>query len=188
MTTPDPSPQTPSHGQSEQCMLYLFGELDADQAAAFEQQLRSSPQLADELMRQSEVIAGLSQSVSTTPVVASAPSPVPVLASVLAIATCIVLIVLGVRPSLQERDGMASLPNSAQQPSVPSEDLLIARAWAASHFDLFAEDAGTIDLEFDDPLALASEDTADVDTTLSWMFIGISANIDEHSAGATNDG
>ena len=41
-------------------MLYLLGELETDQAAAFEQQLESSPELGEELLRQADLIADLS--------------------------------------------------------------------------------------------------------------------------------
>ena len=34
----------------------------------------------------------------------------------------------------------------------------------------------------------ALQQPADVDSTLSWMFIGVSANIDANPAGTTNDG
>ncbi len=173
-------------------MLYLLGEYDADQAADFERQLQSSHELADELLRQAELIAGLSQS----PVISQSPmippsvevvdSRLPLLASVLAIAACIALFVLAVQPGSPDSDRVASLSNSAQ--SIPSEEILIARAWADSRFDEMLDDGGLADLYVDDALALATDDAEDVDATLSWMFIGVSANIDAHSEDATNDG
>ena len=46
----------PDEATSERCMRYLLGELSADEAATFEQSLGSSPELGDELQRQSELL------------------------------------------------------------------------------------------------------------------------------------
>lgn len=169
-------------------MLYLLGELDAEQAQGFEKQLQSSPQLADELLRQAEVIAGLSQLPATSTHVLTTRSPLRLVASVLAIAACIALIALGVRTSSPDSGHIASLSTSSSQPSIPSEELLIARAWADSRLDQITTDDVLADLGSDDVLAFTADDAIDMDATLSWMFIGVSASLDVHPAGATNDG
>ena len=187
MTTPNPSSPI-SEKQRQQCMLYLLGELDTEPSATFQQELESSPELGDELLRQADLITALSQTSQRT--VAPAVSTTmrwQIAASIFAvIAASFAFIVLGPQPNSPQRDGITSV--AVANASV-SEDLLIARAWADSHPIIDAsEDLGFGDSLGDDSIAMAADDATDIDSTLSWMFIAVSANTDSQSSESANDG
>jgi hypothetical protein len=191
--TNEPSKDT-SHQQ--QCMLYLLGELDAPQSAAFEQRLASSPELGEQLLRQADVIAGLSvihNQPELMPTSSSTYSPWSIVASIVAIAACLVIVVLGVKSSSLDADALASRSQSTMpsglslETSEATEDLLIARAWADSQLNDVSEDFEFAELDMEDALPTAVE-SSDFDSTLSWMFIAVSANTDLSEEGAANDG
>ena len=176
-------------------MLYLLGELEAEQTATFEKRLESSPQLGAELLRQADVISTLSM---TAPKPLPAPVSIrravrwPVVASIVAIAACIAIMMLGARPSTTVPPSIARLSESSRSESSRdtasvSEDLMIARAWATSQFNEVADDFGLVYPEFDDSIAVA-DDSSDIDSTLSWMFVAVSANVDETASLGATDG
>ncbi len=170
-------------------MLYLLDELDPDRRAAFEEQLQRSPQLSEELLRQANLITLLSA--SPTPELAPASierhSRWPLIASLIGLAACIALVVFSVRPNGPNHDHTA-LAKASSTTAVVSEDLLIARAWADGHILVqeIVGDAGLADLDEDEVLAF--EEPADIDVTLSWMFIGVSADVGPNGPEATNEG
>ena len=59
--------QPTDNSTSEQCMLYLLGELNDEQANGFENQLANSSQLRDELLSQSSILCALSENESVAP-------------------------------------------------------------------------------------------------------------------------
>ena len=185
-------------------MLYLLGELATNQTAAFEQRLESSPELGEELLRQADLIANLSLTPYEAPQATALPStsrsPLvgPVMVSLVAIAACIALLVINIKPNSVFENSVAGLSETGPIVAGSSEDLLIAQAWVDNQFDSVTTDFGLVDPEFDDlevdDLVDATvEEPSDIDATLSWMFIAVSASTNalEASAletGATNDG
>lgn len=170
-------------------MLYLLGELPGDQAAQWERRLQASPELGEELLRQADLIAALSlvRSEPALPrVTRGSMLRWPIVASIVAVAACIVMIVLIEPLGTREREGFAGLGAFPTNDSGTSEDLLIARAWADSQLHVATDDY--LEFEVDDAVAISADDPSDVDTTLSWMFTAVSASIDAHSSEATNDG
>jgi hypothetical protein len=194
---PDDLPE-PNGSSEEQCWLYLLGELDASKSAEFEQRLATSPELSDQLLRQAELISGLSTIESQLQVAPATPSRVSswsIAVSIMTVAACLAIVVLGVRSRSVEKDSLASRTPSlsprgtaAKDPNV-SEDLLIARAWADSRRSEVSEDFALADLDSDE--ALPEDEPSDLDSTLSWMFIAVAANPELDDAGdegAANDG
>jgi len=179
-------------------MLYLLGELATHQATAFELRLASSPELGRELLRQADLIANLSATTCDTLTVTPLPFASrsrfagPFVASLLAIAACIALFVINIQPHAVSENSVAVLAETSPIVATASEDLLIAQAWVDNQFDSVTTEFGWVDPEVDD-LVAAAEEPSDIDATLSWMFIAVSAgttalesNPDE--TGATNDG
>jgi hypothetical protein len=194
---PDDLPE-PNGSSEEQCWLYLLGELDASKSAEFEQRLATSPELSDQLLRQAELISGLSTIKHQLQVAPATPSRVSswsIAVSIMTVAACLAIVVLGVRSRSVEKDSLASRTPSlsprgiaAKDPNV-SEDLLIARAWADSRRSEVSEDFALADLDSDE--ALPEDEPSDLDSTLSWMFIAVAANPELDDAGdegAANDG
>ncbi|MFK8111554.1 MAG: hypothetical protein AB8B91_05115 [Rubripirellula sp.] len=200
-----PSPATPNLPDDvwrEQCLLYLFGELDAEKSAKFAERLESSPPHADELLRQAEMITALP---------ACDPAPVSAFASesgtlpagskrwgLVLVATAASLLLAFVAwqapvHHVAQVDSQDGLTNAAV-----SEELLIARTWAKSrHLDAFEVGLNEFN-DFDDvgdaPVELNEGNNADLETdsTLSWMFAAVSTNLEiDHTnteKRATNDG
>jgi hypothetical protein len=179
----------------QQSMLYLLGELDAEQTRFVEQQLEAFPELGEDLLRQADLIAGLSQAalVPTLPRAAETHPSVtrwPLVASMVAVAACLAILVFGVKPSASDRDTVAAQSGSSAKMSKTShrEDLLIARAWA-SHQRSVADDLGFVEPDVDEALAITAEDDSLVnESTLSWMFMAVSANSELLASGVRNDG
>lgn len=180
-------------------MLYLLGELAANQIKAFEQRLASSPELGQELLRQADLIANLSAISCDGPKVIPLPSASrsrfarPIMASLVAIAACIALLVVNIQPNSVSENSVAVLAGTPPGRISVAEDLLIAQAWADNQFHSVATDFAWVEPGFDDLVAVAVEEPSDIDATLSWMFIAVSANAteletDAFETGATNDG
>ncbi len=179
-------------------MLYLLGELPADQTAALEQRLAASPELGEELLQQADLIANLSNAscgaLTVTPLLSPSRSQLagPVMVSLAALAACIALIVLNIQPNAVSENSFAVRAETSPIIAGASEDLLIAQAWVDHQFDSVTADLW-VDPEVDDLVAAAVDEPSDIDDTLSWMFIAVSgsttaleSNADE--TGATNDG
>ena len=182
-------------------MLYVLGELATDRAAALEQQLESSPELGEELLRQADLIANLSltlcDAAEATALPSTSRSPLvgPAMASLVALAACIALLVINIQPTSVSQDSVAVLSETSPIVASSSEDLLIARAWVDNQFDSVATDIGLVDVdaEVDDLVDAMAEEPSDIDATLSWMFIAVSASTNASQAnsletGASNDG
>ncbi len=182
-------------------MLYLLGELASNQTAALEQQLESSPELGEEFLRQADLIANLSQTLfdaseaSPLPSTSRWPLVGPVMASLVALAACIALLVINIQPNSVSEHSVAVLSETSPIVASSSEDLLIAQAWVDNQFDSVATDIGLVevDAEVDDLVDATLEEPSDIDATLSWMFIAVSAstNASETNSletGASNDG
>lgn len=185
---PDPIPD------DELCFRYLLGELTADKAAQFEQRLATSPELGETLLGQADLINGLSAVQHHRPAVAATVSQVSrwsIAVSIVAIAACLLVVVLGVRARSADQDALASQQLTTRGvPSVDvTEDLLIARAWADSRPLQNSDEYDFADLDGDD--SILDSEPSDVDSTLSWMFIAVSTNpelSDIGEQGAANDG
>lgn len=185
-------------------MLYLLGELAANQTAVFEQRLESSPELGEELLQQADLVANLSvipcdaPKVLLLPSTSRSPHAKPIIVALVAVAACIALLVVNIHPSAVSKNSVAVLAETSPAVVNASEDLLIAQAWVDNQLDSVATDFAWIDPEPDDLVTDAVEDPSDIDATLSWMFIAVSANAtglesdalesDAFQTGATNDG
>lgn len=187
------SKSTLSERQQELCLLYLFGDLDAQQTLEFEQQLASSSALNDELLRQAEVIAELGtldpKSDFLQPVAESSPLRWPMIA--LATAASLLFAIVALRPNSQLANAPAELaPNDVSLAS--SEDLRIARAWVNHQHEDVANEIKSLeisDAEWSNELTVNDFATAedDSDSTLAWMFIAVSENPEAESR-TSNDG
>lgn len=176
-------------------MLYLLGELDAEQSRHVEAQLEAFPELGEDLLRQADVIAGLSQPACrpTLPRVAESNHQLtrwPLVASMVALAACLAIAIIGFKPGASDQDTVISPFGSSARLSESgnAEELLIARAWANHHRTL-VDEVSFVESDIDEAPAIAAEDDSLAnDSTLSWMFIAVSAGSDSHAAGVTNDG
>lgn len=204
MTTPNkPTNESArSEASRDQCVLYLLGELTADETEMFEQRLALSPSLCDELLQQADLIANLSacssrssRGVTLVSPPRHAPLSRPVLVSLLASAACVVFLLMNVitqRTAVSE-GSVAALGETSADVANESEDLLIARAWIDNQLGSIATDFAWAEAEVDDPVVNSIDEPTDPDATLSWMFIAVSASTtdldsDALEAEATNDG
>ena len=197
MTTPQASPDRKMAPEdwSRLSMLYLLGELDAEQNRRVQQQLEAFPQLGEELLRQADVIAALAGAACkpTRPRDAQSNPRVkrwPLVAATVAVAASLAIAVFGVKPGASDRDEVAGQAGSSANVSEfdSSEDLLIARAWA-SHQHSVTDDLGLVEADSDEAITIApEEDSLAEESTLSWMFIAVSAGSESLASGATNDG
>ena len=187
----DPVPPSWQH----QSMLYLLGELDAEQVKWVEDQLATSPQLGEDLLRQAELIAGLAELPPAQAVVPVANRDgrrihwTPV-AAVAAVAACLAFLILGLSsPSGgSDSDAGRSTASFRQFQTGPSEDLLIARAWA-SHPLSAIEAPEFVESDVDEAdQVTADENPLESESALSWMFVAISANTEALEPGVANDG
>ena len=115
--------------------------------------------------------------------------------SLLAIAACITLLVINIQSNSVSENSVAVLSETSPIVASVSEDLLIAQAWVDNQFDSVTTDVGLVDVDagVDDLLDASVEESSDIDATLSWMFIAVSASANASEAnsletGATNDG
>lgn len=198
MTTPDQTVNDallPDQWR-ELCTQYLLSELSADEASEFEQQLADSPLRGKVLLEQANLITDLSATgggSATTALPCPAQSRVHltrrVVGSLVAIAACVALIISIKPPSISDESVAAK---SKTNGVATSEDLLIAQAWVDNQIDIRATEVGLVDeVESEDWRANSAQQQADVDATLSWMFIAVSDGpglLDTNESGATNDG
>lgn len=155
----------PDEATSERCMRYLLGELSADEAATFEQSLGSSPELGDELQRQSELLCMVSQATFDPPQLtsqATSDSFAKWIEAAVALAACFLVAFIGWN--------LVSKSNA----SAIQEDVLIAQAWADT--DTIALELSSVDeieLEMDSDFEIES----DVDDSLSWVVTAVESGV-----------
>ncbi|MDB4557827.1 hypothetical protein N9053_01630 [bacterium] len=189
-----------------QCLQYLLNELEPDQIALFEETLGNSEQLAEELQRQAEMIAILSElpvggtNLSTLPKVDHSLRKSFAKLACVALAVCIAGLAFRtwwsatgpgqrLEPSNTFLTDRVSIDAAITAPL--SESTLIARAWAAGQAE---KDSGVLsettltdlqpialgdDFEFQDEETGAASDGA-----FSWIF---TASFETQEA-ETNDG
>lgn len=183
-----------------QSMLYLLGELDAEQTRHVEEQLEAFPRLGEDLLRQADVIAALTAPANQVALSGSGEHHRgahhrgtrrwPLVASLVAMAACLAMVVLGVKPRAVDQDATADRAGSPANISESgnAEELLIARAWASHQHEL-ADDIGLVEAEIDDAAVItAADDSHANESTLAWMFIAVSAGSEALAPGVTNDG
>lgn len=164
-------------------MLYLSGDLSAEQTVAFEQRLAQSPQLADTLLSQSELICQVAlipndQASPTTPELELTSSSKRFFAALLAIAASLAMLTtLWVNRPTGNDPNVALV--SETNPDVSQEEVLIAQAWASTNAEIrFLDDEDEILTDSNaDLLTNASLD----DSSLSWVSAAI-------ESGASVDG
>lgn len=192
MTSPSkPEPANSENGGEvrDRCLLYLLGEMNLQQAAAFEAELSESTELQTELASQSDMIVSLA-SIQNLPSV-EAPVSVESASSsygskrmamtLVAIATCVMIAFLA-WPS-EQADDQAVIVNSTP------ESLLIAHAWAegsltgTSISDLAGNSEAFIDSDVDTSFAGNRQKLKELDdeSSLSWIVTAV-------EAGAISDG
>ena len=181
----------------DQCLQYLLNELQPDQVAAFEKQLANSEQLAEELQRQSEMIAMLSDASAGSTTVPDLKRPLEdrpaqknlVKLACIALAVCITGLAFrtwwsSTEPQAIREASSETLAEAKSQHDPPnttvSESTLLARAWADGQMEkdsdilsgatlLGAEPQPIISL--DDKFAAQDEETKDASNeSFSWMF------------------
>jgi hypothetical protein len=165
-----------------------LGELDSDEAAALERCLVSSPELGKELLRQARLVEAIAcaPAPSTTAAVVAASWPSALWTSAFTIAASMAITIIAVLPSAAvSRRGLAQLSRPSALAAAPaiaaSDDLLIARVWAVQQLEDAAEELDLPVWDGDDA-ALADEEPADVDATLSWMVVALSDRTDSPPA------
>ena len=145
-----------SEDDKDQCLQYLLNELLPEQVTAFEKQLAYSDQLSEELQRQAEMIAMLSDA-------SAGSSPGPVLTrpledrpdqknlvklACIALAVCITALTFRTWWASTEpraiRETFSKTPVEAKSRhdlpnTTVSESILIARAWAAGQMEKDAD-------------------------------------------------
>jgi len=172
--------ESQSPDDAELCTLYLLGELEGQSLARFEQRLAELPELADCLEARAELIDDLSRvRMDVAAVPAAHRTPWTTIAATLALAACLAWALLSLRSDLTDSSGVA-LDASAM------EELLIAKTWA--------DDPGT---SLDESEALSDagdegffelDDEVDLDSSLSWMVVAMSAGGELLLEGDGNDG
>lgn len=173
-------PASPS--SSQRCLLYLFGELDRADTAAFEKQLESSPELGDELIYNANLITTLSKlDFPAAAVSSSYPQAMGTyswrwVASILAIAASLAIFFL-----VAAFYGAKDLTDS--------EDLLIARAWASSRVDESFVDWEDPQSDNDEAVMDSLVDESpDVDSVLSWMVFAVSTDLNPVQTESKHEG
>lgn len=161
---------------TERCLLYLLGEMNAEQSASFEAQLAASGELRTELIAQSETLVGLSTIES--PVTVACDSPANswrLLMTIASIAACLMVAFLS-WPKKQDRSFVSPADTSP-------ESLLIAKAWAEG--SLASTPISEVAMSSSGDVVLSTPDglptVVDEDTELSWLVSAM-------EAGAISDG
>jgi anti-sigma factor RsiW len=177
------------------CLLYLFGELDADAKSRFERQLASDPKLCETLAEQSYLITAAAvatddQLAQSTAVQQGATLWTAAawrsIAALSAVAACIALVIQVVDYSARPADRLALNDATLLSESELDESVLIAKAWAQSSTESASMDTSMIDDV--EPLEdLLDEQPSDLDATLDWIFVAM-ASRDETQTEDGNDG
>lgn len=180
--------------QDEQCLLYLLDELTPASRRRFEARLATDRKLGDELIRQADLIATLSQ---TSPLGDAAIEPprrdtrrwrwVAALVS-LAASIALGFQIARIAPpthSLASRDNLSDADRRLQP---TNESALFAEAWASSQTIGKSSQDSLAEAAIEDPFdPVPEEPSSDMDSQVSWMFVAI-ASSDEMQTEGGNDG
>ncbi len=157
----------PIDDAKSRCCFYLLGELDEADRLRFETELGSSPELADELVCQADLLLAVADATTTARSIPVAAREQPVLrrayvAVLLAVAACLLVAVVGVN-QVHQND---------------AEELLIAQAWADNINSVIAtstQPVAEITVVEDDlsPLDSIAVDSVETDS-FDWMFVAVS--------------
>jgi hypothetical protein len=207
MTAPKPHREEPiPDSWKNESLRYLMGELSPTETAYFEANLEQQPELAQELANQAEMITALAESPVESNLLSATPHaenrrPAATVAALVALAVCLAALVIGIWPTSDEQvastNGVDPIVAAMETDrtsgdsnitDLDSEALLIARAWAE---DRTTESlvVGIVDEAEagDDTNGSLAEFTAagddEMDSTLSWMYIAVSSNMEEASDG-----
>lgn len=144
------------------CQLYLLGELTPEQSECFERRLGESPEIAEQLLSQSDLLLAIApETASVSRGSITARNRTEILALV-AIAASLILVVTAGWYQQQRR----------------SEELLIARAWV----ETFSDDP----VDAADALVAADDSPVETDGVhFDWMFVAVS--IDDSLVQPTTD-
>lgn len=216
MTTAEPNRNEleASDAQCAESLLYLLGELDTEACKRFEEKLASNADLSDALLQQASLITAVagcravdcpSPQRAASVHAASENAHVDAsrrwrwIAAVASVAACIALMFQLLRFSSQPgRVASTQFGSKLETAAELEESVLIAKAWASSHHALKSEAvalyAGDSDVDeladphTDETFDLGLDDqSSDIDSTISWMFIAISSSSDTPSEEG-NDG
>jgi hypothetical protein len=179
------------------CLLYLFGELDADAQSRFERQLASDPKLCETLAEQSCLITAAAvatddQLAQSTAVQQGATLWTAAawrsIAALSAVAACIALVIQVVDYSARPADRLALHDPTLLSESELDESVLIAKAWASSQGSTESASIDTSMIDDVEPFEdLLDEQPSDLDATLDWIFVAM-ASRDETRTEDGNDG
>ncbi|QDT08755.1 hypothetical protein [Planctomycetes bacterium K23_9] len=175
---PDPNALT-DLPDSEQCMLYLAGDLSEASSSDFEQRLLRSPELAAELSNQSELLcltamnlaadqSGNAVSVASVTLPATVASHQPWIIALLTLAASLLIVAsFWLLPDRSTSQPMVQETSVAE--SLLHEEELFAAAWATTDAEILFLD---IDDDNDDDTDVFSGRTLD-DSSLSWISVAI---------------
>ncbi len=176
----------PNTAWSDQCLLYLLGELPADELPEFQNKLREHESLGDELALMAEMLHRVAEVKTDLPsVTLRQPNHVSLsrpsngwrwgLAAMTLAASVMFAFIIG--NPLRDRSDDASNP----QP-LSNEVTLVAQAWVQSEStfefnnDRLPEFAtGDFALESSEEIFSAEADGVEDDSTLAWLVAGIDA-------------
>lgn len=184
MTPNRPIELTEIADESDQCVLYLFGELSESATIAFEQKLADSPKLAATLEAQArnvDLLASTIQDSSLREQTTITTSTAPeirwlAVATSIGLAACLGWLILSLDRSNVESESNVVLADR--------ETLLIAKSWADDPVIQFESD---VELDEDIPSVLEPETGTD-DMAPSWMVVALASDIDATLTGDANDG
>ena len=165
-----------THSQSitdadrDQCLRYLLGELNSSQTAAFESRLAESPELTTALIEHSEAICQVAQAdIPQTTSNADSRSQ-PWIEALVAIAACLAVGFFAWNSNSVQSTIVQPIGTIAAVDQAPSEQSLIAQAWASTSQQ--AADSVTLDIENE------WESIEEVDgSSLSWVMAAVESGV-----------
>ena len=177
--------ESSTNADHDLCLRYLLGETSANEAASFESRLAESPELATVLMEQSATICQLSQASVSAPLTIAGDQtssdtshPGPWVEALVAIAACVAVgFFAWSETSNGPRDTVAlQSPNGTTLvESTPSEQSLIAQAWASTPQQ--TTNATTMDIETVN-IENEWESIEEVDgSSLSWVMAAVESGV-----------
>lgn len=203
MTAPKPHREEPiPDSWKNESLRYLLGELSPTETADFEAKLEQQPELAEELANQAEMITALAESPVESNLLSAPPhadNRRP--AALVALAVCLAALVIGIWPTSDEQVASTNAVDpvvaametdrtsgDSNITDVDSEALLIARAWAEdrtteSLVEGIVDEAEAGDDTNDSLAEFTATGDDEMDSTLSWMYIAVSSNMEEANDG-----